>query len=102
MLSIDGYRFWCWNFCLGKRGEPVILVYFYVLLFFKGEQLFGYFVCCRYHILVCYFTASGSLHCEINNGGCWKNTQNGRTYSACVVSLPCVDVLKSILHLHPN
>lgn len=28
--------------------------------------------------------ASGSLRCEINNGGCWKKTQNGRTYSACV------------------
>ncbi|KAL8102048.1 hypothetical protein AgCh_026800 [Apium graveolens] len=28
--------------------------------------------------------ASGSLRCEINNGGCWKKTQNGRTYSACI------------------
>ncbi|KAF3447949.1 hypothetical protein FNV43_RR08656 [Rhamnella rubrinervis] len=28
--------------------------------------------------------ASGPLRCEINNGGCWKKTQNGRTYSACV------------------
>ncbi|KAG6640325.1 vacuolar-sorting receptor 1-like [Carya illinoinensis] len=28
--------------------------------------------------------ASGALHCEINNGGCWKKTQEGRTYSACV------------------
>lgn len=27
--------------------------------------------------------ASGALRCEINNGGCWKGTQNGRTYSAC-------------------
>ncbi|CAB4284954.1 unnamed protein product [Prunus armeniaca] len=27
--------------------------------------------------------ASGALRCEINNGGCWKKTQNGRTYSAC-------------------
>jgi hypothetical protein len=31
-------------------------------------------------------TASGALHCGINNGGCWKKTQDGRTYSACVVS----------------
>ncbi|XP_024019549.1 vacuolar-sorting receptor 1 isoform X2 [Morus notabilis] len=28
--------------------------------------------------------ASGPLRCEINNGGCWKQTQNGKTYSACV------------------
>lgn len=28
--------------------------------------------------------ASGALRCEINNGGCWNATQNGRTYSACV------------------
>nr|CAB3488886.1 unnamed protein product [Digitaria exilis] len=27
--------------------------------------------------------ASGSGRCEINNGGCWKETKNGRTYSAC-------------------
>ncbi|XP_044472977.1 vacuolar-sorting receptor 1-like [Mangifera indica] len=27
--------------------------------------------------------ASGSLRCEINNGGCWKKTQDGKTYSAC-------------------
>ncbi|XP_065854707.1 vacuolar-sorting receptor 1-like [Euphorbia lathyris] len=28
--------------------------------------------------------ASGSLRCEINNGGCWKQTKDGRTFSACV------------------
>uniref|UniRef100_A0A6M2EHG8 EGF-like calcium-binding domain-containing protein n=1 Tax=Populus davidiana TaxID=266767 RepID=A0A6M2EHG8_9ROSI len=28
--------------------------------------------------------ASGSLHSEINNGGCWKKTQDGTTFSACV------------------
>lgn len=28
--------------------------------------------------------ASGALRCEISNGGCWKKTQDGRTYSACV------------------
>ncbi|KAF2564420.1 hypothetical protein F2Q70_00013948 [Brassica cretica] len=27
--------------------------------------------------------ASGALRCGINNGGCWKHTQMGRTYSAC-------------------
>ncbi|KAL7098874.1 hypothetical protein ACP275_09G046100 [Erythranthe tilingii] len=27
--------------------------------------------------------ASGALRCEINNGGCWKESQYGRTYSAC-------------------
>ncbi|KAL0716409.1 hypothetical protein Bca4012_065731 [Brassica carinata] len=27
--------------------------------------------------------ASGALCCGINNGGCWKHTQMGRTYSAC-------------------
>ncbi|KAI3474297.1 hypothetical protein Pfo_029085 [Paulownia fortunei] len=28
--------------------------------------------------------ASGALRCEINNGGCWKGTKDGRTYSACI------------------
>lgn len=32
------------------------------------------------------FSASGHLHCQINNGGCWKDTRGGKTYSACVVS----------------
>ncbi|XP_008370265.3 vacuolar-sorting receptor 1-like isoform X1 [Malus sylvestris] len=27
--------------------------------------------------------ASGALRCGINNGGCWKETRSGRTYSAC-------------------
>lgn len=27
--------------------------------------------------------ASGALRCGINNGGCWKETRYGRTYSAC-------------------
>nr|DAD38614.1 TPA_asm: hypothetical protein HUJ06_012936 [Nelumbo nucifera] len=27
--------------------------------------------------------ASGSLRCVINNGGCWKKTQDGKTFSAC-------------------
>ncbi|KAK9124750.1 hypothetical protein Sjap_014352 [Stephania japonica] len=27
--------------------------------------------------------ASGTLRCDFNNGGCWKKTQDGRTYSAC-------------------
>ncbi|XAR55734.1 hypothetical protein NMG60_11035919 [Bertholletia excelsa] len=27
--------------------------------------------------------ASGALRCEINNGGCWTKTRDGRTYSAC-------------------
>lgn len=31
-------------------------------------------------------TASGALRCGINNGGCWRKTQDGRAYSACVVS----------------
>ncbi|KAJ4772033.1 Vacuolar-sorting receptor 1 [Rhynchospora pubera] len=28
--------------------------------------------------------ASGSGRCDINNGGCWKETKNGVTFSACV------------------
>lgn len=28
--------------------------------------------------------ASGPLRCGVNNGGCWKKTQDGRTYSACI------------------
>ncbi|CAF2157216.1 unnamed protein product, partial [Brassica napus] len=30
-----------------------------------------------------HWEASGALRCGINNGGCWKHTQMGRTYSAC-------------------
>ena len=43
---------------------------------------------CMYMIFwhVC-LTASGALRCEINNGGCWKKTQDGRAYSACIVSI---------------
>lgn len=37
--------------------------------------------------------ASGALRCEIHNGGCWKDTKGGRTYSACVVSFPIVPSL---------
>nr|AAB72111.1 vacuolar sorting receptor homolog [Arabidopsis thaliana] len=28
--------------------------------------------------------ASGALHCGINNGGCWRESRGGFTYSACV------------------
>ncbi|KAL0364441.1 UNVERIFIED_CONTAM: Vacuolar-sorting receptor 2 [Sesamum angustifolium] len=28
--------------------------------------------------------ASGALRCGINNGGCWKGSKDGRTYSACI------------------
>ncbi|KAK1312812.1 Vacuolar-sorting receptor 1 [Acorus calamus] len=28
--------------------------------------------------------ASGAGRCEINNGGCWKKTQDGKTFSACI------------------
>ncbi|GMI89911.1 binding protein of 80 kDa 1;2, VACUOLAR SORTING RECEPTOR 2, VACUOLAR SORTING RECEPTOR 1;2 [Hibiscus trionum] len=28
--------------------------------------------------------ASGDLHCAINNGGCWRETQGGKAYSACI------------------
>ena len=43
-------------------------------------------------------SASGSGRCEINNGGCWKKSHEGKTYSACVVSdlivsFACVDLL---------
>ncbi|XP_031485205.1 vacuolar-sorting receptor 1-like [Nymphaea colorata] len=32
--------------------------------------------------------ASGAGRCAINNGGCWKKTQDGVTYSACLESEP--------------
>uniref|UniRef100_A0ACD5X3J7 Uncharacterized protein n=1 Tax=Avena sativa TaxID=4498 RepID=A0ACD5X3J7_AVESA len=39
--------------------------------------------------------ASGSGRCEINNGGCWKETKNGRTYSACTADgCKCPDGFK--------
>ncbi|KAJ0743317.1 putative PA domain, Thioredoxin-like superfamily [Helianthus annuus] len=31
--------------------------------------------------------ASGALRCGLNNGGCWKDSQQGRTYSACIVNI---------------
>jgi hypothetical protein len=31
------------------------------------------------------FAASGLGRCQINNGGCWKETKNGKTVSACSV-----------------
>lgn len=46
-----------------------------MLLSVSSDQLIG-------HDL----SASGALRCEINNGGCWKKTQDGRSYSACIVS----------------
>ncbi|KAF6168687.1 hypothetical protein GIB67_026573 [Kingdonia uniflora] len=33
--------------------------------------------------------ASGARRCEINNGGCWKKTLEGRTYSACIEDKGC-------------
>lgn len=41
-------------------------------------------------------TVSGALRCEINNGGCWKGTQNGRTYSACIVSSSMHPLVKAL------
>lgn len=32
-----------------------------------------------------YALASGPGRCKLNNGGCWKETQDGLTYSACQV-----------------
>lgn len=31
-----------------------------------------------------YTHCEGALRCELNNGVCWKKTQEGRTYSACI------------------
>ncbi|KAI7726852.1 hypothetical protein M8C21_002789 [Ambrosia artemisiifolia] len=28
--------------------------------------------------------SSGALRCGLNNGGCWKDTRQGKTYSACI------------------
>nr|XP_043611186.1 vacuolar-sorting receptor 2-like [Erigeron canadensis] len=28
--------------------------------------------------------ASLALHCQVNNGGCWNSTKEGRNYSACI------------------
>uniref|UniRef100_A0A0E0RCX2 PA domain-containing protein n=1 Tax=Oryza rufipogon TaxID=4529 RepID=A0A0E0RCX2_ORYRU len=37
--------------------------------------------------------ASGSGHCEINNGGCWKDSRHGRTYSACTLQFKSIFML---------
>ncbi|CAG7891046.1 unnamed protein product [Brassica rapa] len=39
----------------------------------------------RSSITIC-MQRQGPLHCVINNGGCWKHTQMGRT---CIFGLPC-------------
>jgi hypothetical protein len=56
---------------------------------FMRKLLFFVLLICLipiYAMILLDSTASGALHCGINNGGCWKKTQDGRTYSACVVS----------------
>ena len=35
-------------------------------------------------------SASGIGRCEINNGGCWQETKDGKTISACSVSKCCL------------
>jgi hypothetical protein len=62
---------------------------FHVYPRFSIDSTLGISVSISVHIiflLIC-SPASGSLRCEINNGGCWKKTQDGTTFSACVVSL---------------
>lgn len=33
-----------------------------------------------------FLTVSGPGKCKINNGGCWHESKDGHTYSACLVS----------------
>lgn len=47
-------------------------------------------------ILLC-LTATGALRCEINNGGCWKKTHDGVTYSACAVC--CWTLNQLVIHI---
>ena len=61
----DGY-----THCEGKKSAHM-----YVMI-----NLMIFFTCLNFYI-----AASGALRCGINNGGCWKHTQMGRTYSACRV-----------------
>lgn len=42
-------------------------------------------------------SASGIGRCEIKNGGCWKETRNGKTISACSVSRPLPQVVNLCL-----
>lgn len=80
-----------------KHLQQMIWVWVLVLQSWFGAFLYSSIwlvVCYNFHIFVCFIvTASGPLRCEINNGGCWKKMQNGRAYSACVVSFSCTNVL---------
>lgn len=70
----DGCKLWerrhiticngCWNYTQWIITQLILSMYFGV---------FG-------------LTASGALRCGLNNGGCWRGTQEGKTYSACIVS----------------
>lgn len=51
------------------------------------------------------FAASGPGRCKLNHGGCWHETRNGRSYSACVVSsftdsFPIIIVVETQFHLN--
>lgn len=37
-------------------------------------------------------SASGIGRCEINNGGCWQESKDGKTISACSVSKCCFEI----------
>lgn len=44
------------------------------------------------------FAASGPGRCKINNGGCWQNSRDGHSYSACLVSDLQAFCRQSFLH----
>ncbi|KAK1385703.1 hypothetical protein POM88_023438 [Heracleum sosnowskyi] len=42
------------------------------------------FECCGTLVhLISPFAASGPGRCKVNNGGCWHDTRDGHTFSAC-------------------
>jgi hypothetical protein len=41
-------------------------------------------------------SASGVGRCQINNGGCWKETRNGKSVSACSVRSSLSDVFLTV------
>jgi hypothetical protein len=53
---------------------------------FTELKMISYFPCCCWYIYSSlYLTAFGPARCSLNNGGCWSETRNKITFSACSV-----------------
>lgn len=64
-----------------KLRLPIISHYLIILL-----KMISYFRGCWYVVYsFLYLTAFGPARCSLNNGGCWSETRDKITFSACSV-----------------